>query len=213
LYKVLKPCKETYRLAGEAIRQGKVIIVPTDAVYAVVCDAFNRDAVNRLRELRQSPGDKPLSLIIDKREIDKYCVVKNDVYSRMIDVLMPGKVSFLMEKRDRVFEDAVPHSDAICVVWQDNETRGVYEESGTVLAISSANKAGQPEATTLEQALGYFGDQVELYIDSGEERGNKGTTQLDIRGDSIKVMRESCMFPLSKINEVLKEKEIPFSIC
>lgn len=212
MYKVLKPCKESYRMAGEAIKHGKVIIVPTDAVYAVVCDAFNADAVRKLRELRQSPADKPLSLIIDKKEIDKYCVVKNDLYNRVIDALVPGKVSFLMEKRGKEFEEAVPKSDAICVFWQDNETRGVYEESGTVLAISSANKAGQPEATTLEQALGYFGDEVELYIDSGEERGNKGTTQLDIREDKIKVMRESVMYPLEKINEALKDKGIPLMV-
>jgi L-threonylcarbamoyladenylate synthase len=206
--KVLKPGKDTYKLAGQAIKQGKVIIVPTDAVYAVVCDAFNKEAVARLREIRQSPEDKPLSIIMDKAEIENYCIVKNDLYKRIIDALLPGKVSFLMNKKGIIFEDAVPNSDAICVFWQDNETKGVYEESGTVLAISSANKAGQAEATTLEQAFSYFGDEVEIYIDSGEERGNKGTTQLDIRDENVKVMRESPMFPLENINSVLKEKGI-----
>ncbi len=209
MYKVLKPCAETYKLAGEAIKRGKVIVVPTDAVYAVVCDAFNKEAVERLRKIRQSPQDKPLSLIIDKKDIHKYCHIKNETYKSIIDALLPGKVSFLINKKGNIFTNAVPNSNAICVFWQDNETKGVYEESGTVLAISSANKAGLPEATTLEQAISFFKDEVELFIDSGEERGNKGTTQLDIRNDSISIMRESPMFPLVEINKVLETKGIP----
>jgi L-threonylcarbamoyladenylate synthase len=97
-------------------------------------------------------------------------------------------------------------------VSNQNETKRIYEASGTVLVISSANKTGQPEATTLDQALGYFGNEIELYIDSGEERGNKGTTQLDIRGDQIKVMRDSPMFPVEKINQVLRENGIELVI-
>jgi len=212
MYKVLKPCEETYRIAGEAIKQGKVICVPTDAVYSVVCDAFNKEAVERLREIRQSPADKPLSLIIDKKDIEKYGIVHNDKFKKMMDVLLPGKVSFLMKKNGDVFPEAVPNSDAVCVFWQNNETKGVYEQSGTVLAISSANKAGKPEATTLEQAVNYFSEEVELFIDSGEERGNKGTTQLDIRTDEIKVMRESPMFDLNEINKVLKEKNVDIQL-
>jgi L-threonylcarbamoyladenylate synthase len=206
---VLKPTPENFKIAGEAIKQGKVVIAPTDAVYAVLCDAFNQKAITRLRELRQSPADKPLSLIIDKKEIEKYCLVKNDTFRKMIDCLLPGKVSFLIDKKGEIFESAAPNCSAICVFWQDNETRKIYEQSGTVLAISSANKAGQPEATTLEQAVNYFGDEVELYIDSGEERGNKGTTQLDIRTDSIKIMRDSPMFPIAMVNQKLAEKGLP----
>lgn len=212
MYKVLKPCEESYKIAGEAIRQGKVIVVPTDAVYAVVCDAFNKEAVDRLREIRQSPSDKPLSLIIDKDEIEKFCVIKDESYKKIIDLLLPGKVSFLMKKKGEVFGHAAPNCDAICVFWQNNESKGVYEKSGTVLAISSANKAGFPEATTLEQAVGYFGNEVELYIDSGEERGSKGTTQLDIRENGIKVMRESPMCPLERINEVFKENGVELEL-
>lgn len=212
MYKILKPCEDTYKIAGEAIKQGKVVVVPTDAVYSVVCDAFNKEAVARLREIRQSPADKPLSLIIDKAEIEKYGVIHNERFKQMLEVLLPGKVSFLVQKKGDIFNEAVPNSDAVCVFWQDNETKGVYEQSGTVLAISSANKAGKPEATTLDQAIEYFSEEVELFIDSGEERGNKGTTQLDIRTNDIKVMRESPMFTLNDINIVLKEKKVDIQL-
>lgn len=207
MYEILKPCEESYIKAAEAIKQGKVVVAPTDSVYSVICDAFNENAVRRLREIRQSPEDKPLSLIMDVTEIEKYCNV-DDKYKPMLELLLPGKVSFLMNKKSNVFDAAVPNSDAVCVFWQNNETRKIYEKGTTVLAISSANTKSNPEATTIEQALNYFKDKVDLFIDSGEERGSKGTSQLDIREDEVKIMRDSPVFPSSEINRVLQENEI-----
>lgn len=206
--RIFKVCDETFKLAGEAIKRGELVVVPTDAVYAVVCDANNKNAVEKLRSIRKSKDSKPLTLIMDKKEVNNYCVFKNSVYEKMIMELLPGKISFLVKKKGNIFEHAVPNNDSLCIFWQDNETKKVYENAQTVLAISSANTAGNQEATTIEKAVEYFGDQVTMYIDCEEERGKKGTTQLDLREDTVKVMRESDTLPMSKIKEILKDKGI-----
>lgn len=206
--KIFKICDETFKLAGQAIRAGEVIVVPTDAVYAVVCDANNKDAVEKLRKIRKSKDDKPLSIIMDKNQIKNHCIIENETYKKIIEELLPGKISFLLKKNGNIFEHAVPNNDSICVFWQNNETKKVYEEANRILAISSANTATNPEATTIEKAIEYFGDEVAMYIDCEEERGKKGTTQLDLRESSIKVMRESDTFPMSRIKDILKEKRI-----
>jgi len=206
--KVYKVSDEAFKIAGQTIRDGEVIVVPTDAVYAVVCDANNKNAVEKLRKIRKSKDDKPLSIIMDKKEIKNYCVIKNEIYDKVMSELLPGKISFLLNKNGDIFEHAVPNNDSICVFSQDNETKRVYEKAGRVLAISSANTATNPEATTIEKAIEYFGDEVAMYIDCEEERGKKGTTQLDLREDSIKVMRESDTLPMTMIKDILKEKGI-----
>lgn len=206
--KIFKISDETFKIAGQAIRDGEVIVVPTDAVYAVVCDANNKKAVEKLRKIRKSKNDKPLSIIMDKKEIKNYCIIQNQTYENMITELLPGKISFLLNKNGNIFEHAAPNNDSICVFWQDNETKKVYEEAGRILAISSANTATNLEATTIEKAIEYFGDEVAMYIDCEEERGRKGTTQLDLRKDSIKVMRESDTLPMTLIKDILKEKGI-----
>ena len=205
---IYKVSDETFKKAGQAIRDGEVIVVPTDAVYAVVCDANNKNAVEKLRKIRKSKDNKPLSIIMDKKEIRNYCIIENETYEKIMTELLPGKISFLLKKNGNIFEYAVPNNDSICVFWQDNETKNVYEEAGRILAISSANTATNPEATTIEKAIEYFGDEVSMYIDCEEERGQKGTTQLDLRESSIKVMRESDTFTLTMIKDILKEKGI-----
>lgn len=205
---IYKVSDETFKKAGQAIRDGEVIVVPTDAVYAVVCDANNKNAVEKLRKIRKSKDNKPLSIIMDKKEIRNYCIIENETYEKIMTELLPGKISFLLKKNGNIFEYAVPNNDSICVFWQDNETKNVYEEAGRILAISSANTATNPEATTIEKAIEYFGDEVSMYIDCEEERGQKGTTQLDLRESSIKVMRESDTFTMTMIKDILKEKGI-----
>ena len=145
---------------------------------------------------------------MDKKEIRNYCIIENETYEKIMTELLPGKISFLLKKNGNIFEYAVPNNDSICVFWQDNETKNVYEEAGRILAISSANTATNPEATTIEKAIEYFGDEVSMYIDCEEERGQKGTTQLDLRESSIKVMRESDTFTMTMIKDILKEKGI-----
>ena len=205
---IYKVSDETFKKAGQAIRDGEVIVVPTDAVYAVVCDANNKNAVEKLRKIRKSKDNKPLSIIMDKKEIRNYCIIENETYEKIMTELLPGKISFLLKKNGNIFEYAVPNNDSICVFWKDNETKNVYEEAGRILAISSANTATNPEATTIEKAIEYFGDEVSMYIDCEEERGQKGTTQLDLRESSIKVMRESDTFTMTMIKDILKEKGI-----
>lgn len=206
--KVYKVSEEAFELAAKAIKNGEVVCVPTDAVYAVICDANNKNAVEKLRKIRNSKDTKPLTLIINKDDITKYADIKNSTYEKVVQALLPGKVSFLLKKKGSIFNYAVPDNDSICVFWQDNETKKVAEKAGVVLAISSANTAGESEATTVEKAIEYFGDGVAMYIDSQEERGRKGTTQLDLRTDEIKVMRESDTLPMKKIRELLMKKGI-----
>jgi len=208
---ILKENESSFIKAGEAIKNGEIIVVPTDTVYAVLCDANNPQAVRKLRKIRQSPNDKPLTLIIDKEAIKKYCLFKNSEYPKMLDALLPGKVSFLLNKKGKIFEDAVPNTDALCVFWQNNATSNVYKHSECVLAISSANTKSLPEATTISEAIKYFGDSISVYIEGDENKGDQGTTQLDIRGDSINVMRESEFLPIKSIKDQLYKKSINVS--
>ena len=92
MYKILKQNEDSYKIAGKLINDGNVIVVPTDTVYAVICDANNSEALKNLRDIRQSPSDKPLTLIIDKKDISNYCEFKNSEYEKLVDELLPGRV-------------------------------------------------------------------------------------------------------------------------
>ncbi len=204
-FEVLQPSEETFKLAGQAIRDGKIVVVPTLTIYVLVCDAFNPEALARLRKMRCSPADKPITIVMDKSRVGEYACL-DERQQKILDIFSPSPVSMYVQKKENnPLEDALAGSDAIVVYFQESEIKTLYEHSNTILGISSSNLKGLPDATTVEEAINYFGDQVDLYIDGGAPRGNKPSPHIDIRCEPVEPRREAYHFPFSKIQEILAE--------
>jgi L-threonylcarbamoyladenylate synthase len=204
-YQVLKPGPREFEMAGQAIRDGKIVCVPTLTIYVLVCDAFNARALGKLRAMRNSPADKPITIVMDKSRIAEFAEI-DERQQRIIDIFSPSPVSFYVQKKPNTpLDAATAGSGAIVVYFQDSEIRTLYDYSRTILGISSSNLKGLPDATTLEEAVNYFGDNADIYFDGGPARGNKPSPHIDIRTEPVEPRREAPHFPFSKIQEILAQ--------
>lgn len=204
MYQVLKPTEESFEIAGKALRDGRLVVAPTYTVYAIVCDAFNEQALGALRRAQGSPADKPITVVMDGETIARYASI-TEREQRIIDVLLPAPVCVFVNKRESRLDLATTYSDAVSVFWQDSEIEKLYNHSGTVLALTSANRNGLPVATIVQEAIDYFGDAVDVYIDGGGSRGNYPNAQIDIRTRPVKFVREAPHFSADKIKSILAE--------
>ncbi|MGE5396080.1 MAG: L-threonylcarbamoyladenylate synthase [Chitinophagales bacterium] len=202
--RILRPDAEGFRVAAQAIKDGKIVIVPTYTIYVLVCDAFNAEPLAKLRALRKSPADKPITIVMDKTRVPEFAEV-DERQRKIMDIFLPSPVSLYVQKRDSRLDAALTYSDAIVVWYQDCEVGTLYKEHGDLLGISSSNFKGLPDATTLEEAIAYFGDEVDYYMDGGPARGIKPSAHIDIREKPVKLMREAPHYPLSKIRETLAQ--------
>lgn len=204
-YLILKPGHEEFELAGQAIRDGKIVVVPTLTIYVLVCDAYNPRALAKLRAIRNSPADKPITIVMDKSRIADFAEI-DERQQRIIDIFIPSPVSvYVQKKKNSPLDAATANSDAIVVYFQDSEIRTLYDYSHTILGISSSNLKGLPDAMTLEEAINYFGDNVDIYFDGGPARGIKPSPHIDIRKKPVESRREAPHFPFSKIQEILAQ--------
>ncbi|MEN6347823.1 MAG: L-threonylcarbamoyladenylate synthase [Syntrophomonas sp.] len=204
-YQILNPGPEEFEMAGQAIRDGKIVVVPTLTIYVLVCDAYNAKALEKLRAMRNSPANKPITVVMDKSRIAEFAEI-DDRQQRIIDIFSPSPVSFYVQKKQNTpLDAAAADSDALVVYFQDSEIRTLYEYSQTILGISSSNLKGLPDATTVEEAISYFGDNVDIYFDGGPARGNKPSPHIDIRLEPVEPRREAPHFPFAKIQEILAQ--------
>lgn len=95
---ILQASPEAYEKATQAIRDGKIVVMPTLTIYVVVCDAFNASALRRLREIRHSPADKPITIVMDKSKIPEYAVIDGR-QQQIIDIFSPSPVSMYVQKK------------------------------------------------------------------------------------------------------------------
>ena len=144
---------------------GKVGVLRTDTLYGLVCRADNQVAVERIYRVKGRDNDKsPIVLIANQQQLFDG---PTPVMGQFLETVWPGKISVIIpsasaprwiERRNTSVAYRLPGS-----AW----LRSLLAWTGPLIA-PSANPEGQPPAQTIQQAIDYFGNSVDFYVDSGE---------------------------------------------
>ncbi|MFM6980697.1 MAG: L-threonylcarbamoyladenylate synthase [Micrococcales bacterium] len=200
------------REAKQAIAMGSVVVLPTDTVYGIGCDAFSASAVNKLLSTkgrdRQSP---PPVLIKDASVMQALAEYVPEVASQLAEEFWPGALTIILRTQPSLNWDLGETKQTVALRVPDHKIAlALLAETGP-LAVSSANLTGQPAATTAAQALDYFGEQVGIYLDSGASPKGEASTILDLTGiapngeGSIRVVRIGAL-SVERIKAIVGDK-------
>lgn len=172
------------------IQEGKVGVLPTDTVYGLVASAHNPDAVAKLYTLKhreQKPGTTIAANIEQLIELGvkaRYLKAVEGYWPNPLSIIIPvGEELAYLHQGLRSLPFRIP---------RDEPFRRVLARTGP-LASSSANDPGQPPANTVAEAVAYFGDKVDFYVDGGDLSGNKASTIIRIIDDAIEVIRHGAL--------------------
>lgn len=195
--------EEGIRAAADAVRAGRCVVLPTDTVYGIGCDAFNNDAVATLLATKHRGPDMPVPVLVGSWVTIQGLVREfTETAKTLVEAFWPGGLSIV-----------VPEAPSL--PWNLGDTRGtvllrmpnqplaleLLQEIGP-MAVSSANISGNPPATTAAQARQQFGDAVGLYLDGGEAEVGKPSTIVDLSGQAPVILREGAI-SAERIGEVL----------
>ena len=154
----------------EALRADKLVVAPTDTIYGLLAQADSPRAVDELYRVRQRDHTKSCIILLSSaNDIPGFTTEQRRIYDQLY-CERPTTVAA------KVSPDVMPHlvrTDATLafrVVPPDTALSELIRLVGPLLA-PSANLAGQPPATTVNEATAYFGDQVAVYVDGGEIKG------------------------------------------
>ena len=154
----------------EALRADKLVVAPTDTIYGLLARADSPRAVDELYRVRQRDRTKSCIILLGSaNDIPGLTTKQRHIYDQL-SCERPTTIAA------RVSPDVMPHlvrTDATLafrVVPSGTALSELIQCVGPLLA-PSANPAGQPPAATINEAIAYFGDQVAVYVDSGEIKG------------------------------------------
>lgn len=189
--------------AIDALKSGRLVVMPTDTVYGIAADAFDRDAVAALLSAKGRGRDMPVGVLVGSwHTIEGLVYTVPDGARELIRVFWPGALSLVVRQ-------------APSLQWDLGDARGtvmlrmplhpvaieLLREVGP-MAVSSANVSGRAPAVDAEQARTQLGDLVDVYLDSGPSAQQAASTIVDLTGDTPRVLRTG---PVSteRIAEVL----------
>lgn len=157
------------------IHDGAYAVIPTDTLYGIVCSALNESAVEKLYTIRDREATKPfIVLLADPQQLELFGIDWKK-YQRPLSSLWPGPVSIILPCPDAALSYLHRGANSLAFrVPNDDTLRALLAKTGPLVA-PSANRAGQPPATTIDEAKKYFGDTVTCYVDNGEMCGTPST--------------------------------------
>lgn len=191
--------------AAEVIKRGGLVAFPTETVYGLGADTYNREAVRRIFEAKNRPMDNPLIVHICGLEWLEVVArkVPEEAY-RIAERLWPGPVTFVLWKSDDVPGEVTAGLPKIAIRFPSHPVAmGLIERSGVPIAAPSANLAGRPSPTTAQHVIQDLYGRIELILDGGETLFGVESTIIDLTGEAPKLLRPGPI-PVEDLERVLK---------
>ena len=176
---------EELKVICNLIKNGELVIFPTETVYGIGANALDKDAVSKIFIAKGRPADNPLIVhIADKRDIEKYVREVTPVEQKLIDTFMPGPFTLILPKKDIIPDIVSGGLDTIGIRMPSNViARGIISFSGVPVAAPSANVSGKPSGTSIDDIRKELEGRVSAIIDGGE-------TEIGLESTVVKVIHE-----------------------
>jgi L-threonylcarbamoyladenylate synthase len=194
-----------YRAAVDAIEAGDLVVLPTDTVYGIAADAFKADAVQRLLDAKGRGRDMPPPVLISVAEsLDALATDVPDSGRKLAQEFWPGPLTLICHAQTSLMWDLGETQGTVALRVPDHEnTRELLSRTGP-LAVSSANKSGQPAALDVYDAEEQLAESVAVYLDGGQVTGGEPSTIVDITADPPRVVRVGAL-SLEQLRAVVPE--------
>ncbi len=196
--------EEAVTAASQAVQRGDLVVIPTDTVYGIGADAFDADAVKDLLRAKGRGREMPPPVLVSSATTVDALATDLPGYARaLIEEFWPGPLTLVCRQQPSLQWDLGDTRGTVAVRMPDHDVAlAVLERTGP-LAVSSANKTGQPAATDADAVLEMLGEDVALVVDAGTSTGGQASTIVDVTGSQGRVLRRGAL-SLDDLNEVLE---------
>ncbi len=176
--------------AIDVLNDGGLVIYPTDTVYGLGCDLFNKKAIERIYQIKGVKKKSRLSFICpDLKNIAKYAHVSTPAY-KIMRHLLPGPFTFILEATREVPKILLEKRRTVGIRVPDNVIcHTLLEEFGHPIISTSATLPGHEYMNDPDEIAEVFEHQVDLFIDS-DFGGTEPSTIIDFTQDDPVILRE-----------------------
>ena len=180
------PDKEKIAAAAKIIREGGLVVFPTETVYGIAANLLDKRAMERLYRVKARPEGKPFTVHISDLKMirDMGCVI-TDKAEKLMTEFWPGPLTIILKSdKGEKIGFRMP---------ADKTALELIRASGVPVVAPSANLSGKPAPVTAEDAMADLEGKVDMVIDGGRTTVGLESTVVDLTMDPFKVLREGAI--------------------
>lgn len=191
--------------AAQSVASGQLVVLPTDTVYGLGADAFDREAVASLLQVKGRGRDMPVPVLVGSwSTIDGLVSVVSRRTRDLIQAFWPGALTLVVQHAPSLSWDLGDARGTVAVRMPLHPVAIELLELTGPMAVSSANRSGRPAALTAQEARDELGEDVAVYLDGGPVTTGVASTIVDVTAEVPKVLRAGAV-SLEALREVVPD--------
>ena len=187
------------------IKNGGIVIFPTETVYGIGTNGLDENAIRRLYEIKQRPLNKQISLLVNS--IDMINKVTKDITEleyNLINKFFPGPLTIILKKKEIVPDIVTANLDTVGIRMPANEIAlKLIEYTGVPIATPSANISGKPSGTNIKDIIKDFDSKADYIIDNGPSKIGLSSTIVQVINNVPHILRQGSISN-EQIEEMIK---------
>lgn len=199
-----KPNDKSIALAGELLRQGEIVAIPTETVYGIAADCTNGDAVRKIFVAKGRPQDNPLIVHISSLDMLEGVVSEfNADAQKLTAAFWPGPLTVILPRGERLCDETCAGLNSVGVRFPSNPVaQAVITAAGVPLSAPSANLSGKPSPTNAQDVYQDMQGRLPLILDGGDSKAGVESTVLSLLDGKAVLLRPGYITK-EQIEEVL----------
>lgn len=168
-----------------ALARGELVVIPTETVYGLAADPRVPGALDRIFAAKGRAAEKAVTLLADSVEtVRSRGALLPPAAQALAARYWPGPLTLVLDEGSGAMGYRIPdHAVAL----------GVLRRAGSPLAVTSANRSGEPAAVTADEAIRALGGAVSVVLDAGPARGGVASSVLRVSAAGVEILREGAI--------------------
>ncbi len=173
------------------LKNNGVVLLPTDTIYGLMCDATNIEAVDKIYRMKNRDYSKPMLILVSNIDmLNKYCKVENDTEKMLIDKYFPGEMTIILKRKEDIPLLVTSGKDTIGVRIPNNkELLSIISKLDRPLVSTSANISNSINITSIDLLDERIKKEAD-YIYDGGVVNNNASTVVKVDDNKVVILRE-----------------------
>ncbi|MDP2981612.1 MAG: L-threonylcarbamoyladenylate synthase [Candidatus Omnitrophota bacterium] len=172
--------------AAAVLKNGGLVVFPTETVYGIAANVLNKSTIDRLYEIKNRPKDKPFSVhIADFNSLKQLGIVFSNDAERVAKRFWPGPLTLVTfnNKKEKIGLRMPDNNIAVLLL----------KKAGVPVVAPSANMSGNKAPVSIEEVLSEMDGHVDIILDGGRARIGIESTVMDVTEKPFKILREGAI--------------------
>lgn len=183
------PESEKIEKIVEALKNGAIMVYPTDTIYGLGCDIFKKQAIEKIYQLKKRERKKPLSIICAGiKEVAKYAIIQDYAY-RLMKKYLPGPYTFILKAKNEMPKTFLSKNRTVGIRIPDNKVcLEIAQKLGNPIITTSLNVSGEEVMTDPKELSKELQNKIDIIIDNGP-LPKEASSVIDLSGDKPIILR------------------------